>query len=66
MCVIPLSSPHTKTAHPGRAQGFVEEMTGIAQMMWLNDFYTSNDKKGIITKARLSSAGQPEDVVIAP
>ncbi|CAM9249501.1 unnamed protein product [Ascophyllum nodosum] len=44
-------------------KGFVEEMTGIAQMMWLNEFYTSNDKKGIITKARLSSAGQPEDVI---
>ncbi|CAM9249351.1 unnamed protein product [Ascophyllum nodosum] len=35
-------------------QGFVDEMTGIAQMKWLNEFNTSSDKKGLITKVLAS------------
>jgi len=44
---------HIACAPPVRVQGFVKEMTEIAQMKWLNEFYTSKDKKGVIAKVRI-------------
>ncbi|CAN0288357.1 unnamed protein product [Ascophyllum nodosum] len=35
-------------------KGFVDEMTGIAQMKWLDEFYTSSNKKSLITKVLAS------------
>lgn len=40
-------------APPGTTQAFVDEMTGIAQMKWLDDFKTTNDKKGLIAKVAI-------------
>lgn len=44
--------PPPHTAPPAGAQGFVDEMVEIGQVKWLKDFYTSKDKKGIITKVQ--------------
>lgn len=35
---------------PARAQGFVDELVEIGAVAWLEEFYTTSDKKGLITK----------------
>lgn len=52
LITLKLHFPPPHIAPPAGVQGFVDEIVEIGQVKWLKDFYTSKDKKGIITKVK--------------